>query len=186
MLALTGALLLLARSGDELSLAWFMLSLAVFLLGMGLANPLGSALALQPFGRQAGLASALLGFLQMGCAACATTIATLLPLPSATALGAVLATSTGLALGLLMIHGRGRRPDAPIGSPERLVAKTKAQALDVWEPRWRRLRWQSTRSLGRPRIGCRLWLALPNTAEASAAMSRRHDYCACSPRRVAI
>lgn len=108
VLALTGALLLLARSGDELSLAWFMLSLAVFLLGMGLANPLGSALALQPFGRQAGLASALLGFLQMGCAACATTIATLLPLPSATALGAVLATSTGLALGLLMIHGRGR------------------------------------------------------------------------------
>lgn len=37
----------------------------VFLLGMGLINPLGTAITLQPFGHQAGAASALLGFLQM-------------------------------------------------------------------------------------------------------------------------
>lgn len=107
LLALTGALLLLARSGDELSLAWFAVSLTVFLLGMGLANPLGTALALQPFGRHAGLASALLGFFQMGCAACATTVATLLPLPAATSLAAVLATSTGFSVFLLMVRSSG-------------------------------------------------------------------------------
>ena len=73
LLALTGSVLLLATVGAELSLIWFTLALTVFLFGMGLANPLGTALALQPFGNQAGLASALLGFMQMSCAALATT-----------------------------------------------------------------------------------------------------------------
>jgi hypothetical protein len=48
-------------------------SLTIFLFGMGTFNPLGTAIALQPFARQAGAASALLGFLQMGRAALAIT-----------------------------------------------------------------------------------------------------------------
>jgi DHA1 family bicyclomycin/chloramphenicol resistance-like MFS transporter len=37
----------------------------VFLLGMGIVNPLGTAQALSPFGDKAGAASALVGFWQM-------------------------------------------------------------------------------------------------------------------------
>ena len=47
----------------------FTMAIALYLFGMGLINPLGTAIALHPFGQQAGFASALLGFLQMGCAA---------------------------------------------------------------------------------------------------------------------
>ncbi|MHA7776050.1 Bcr/CflA family efflux MFS transporter [Roseibium sp. M-1] len=53
----------LVWQGDNLP--GFSAGLVLYLLGMGLLNPAGTALALQPFGREAGLASALLGFLQM-------------------------------------------------------------------------------------------------------------------------
>ena len=39
--------------------------MSVFLLGMGIVNPLGTAQALSPFGEKAGAASALVGFWQM-------------------------------------------------------------------------------------------------------------------------
>ena len=47
----------------------FLAAMCVFLLGMGIVNPLGSAQALSPFGEKAGAASALLGFWQMMAAA---------------------------------------------------------------------------------------------------------------------
>ena len=96
-LAFAGSALVLACASTGLSLIWFTLALTVFLFGMGLANPLGTALALQPFGSQAGVASALLGFLQMSCAAVATTANTLLPFPAATAIGILLTVYTGIA-----------------------------------------------------------------------------------------
>lgn len=74
-------------------LASFSVSLTIFLFGMGIFNPLGTAIALQPFAQQAGAASALLGFLQMGCAALAITFGGMLALPIYTALGVVLFTS---------------------------------------------------------------------------------------------
>ncbi|MFT4097769.1 MAG: multidrug effflux MFS transporter [Rhodoblastus sp.] len=92
-----GSVLLLAGGGAP-TLAWFALSLVVFLSGMGLANPLGTAMTMQPFASHAGLASALLGFLQMTCAALATTFVTLLPFPPATALAIVLCGSSALAI----------------------------------------------------------------------------------------
>ena len=61
LLAFIGSALVLACVAAGLSLIWFTLALTVFLFGMGLVNPLGTALTLQPFGNQAGLASALLG-----------------------------------------------------------------------------------------------------------------------------
>lgn len=94
-LALAGGVLLLAGSQ---TVTMFSVSLAVFLLGMGMVNPLGTAITLQPFGHQAGTASALLGFLQMGSAALAISIASSLDLPAYTALGAVLAGCTALSL----------------------------------------------------------------------------------------
>lgn len=65
--ALGGAMLLaFALAPDILR---YTLGVVIFLVGMGLVNPLATARALQPFGQQAGLAAALLGFLQMAAAA---------------------------------------------------------------------------------------------------------------------
>ena len=65
---------------------------------MGLINPLGTAIALDPFGKQAGLASALLGFLQMGCAAIGASIASVLPFQPFASLAVILTAGSALAL----------------------------------------------------------------------------------------
>jgi DHA1 family bicyclomycin/chloramphenicol resistance-like MFS transporter len=54
------------------TVAAFIIATCVFLLGMGIVNPLGTAQALSPFGTNAGAASALLGFWQMTGAAIAS------------------------------------------------------------------------------------------------------------------
>ncbi|MNY90579.1 Bicyclomycin resistance protein [compost metagenome] len=76
----------------------FSTAMTVFLIGMGLINPLGTAVTLQPFGQNAGAASALLGFLQMGCAAISIAITSALPLSPYLAFSAVIATSLLMAL----------------------------------------------------------------------------------------
>ncbi|MDR6711075.1 DHA1 family bicyclomycin/chloramphenicol resistance-like MFS transporter [Pseudomonas hunanensis] len=94
MIALVGSVVLLWGPTD---FTCFCIALSIFLLGMGLFNPLGTALALHPFGKQAGAASALLGFMQMGCAALAITCGTLLTLPPYTVLGVVLVSAMATA-----------------------------------------------------------------------------------------
>lgn len=84
-------------------------ALALYLFGMGLINPLGTAIALQPFGKQAGLASALLGFLQMSCAAIGTTLAAALPVAPALSLAIVLFAAAALALVLFIPVGKVSR-----------------------------------------------------------------------------
>jgi DHA1 family bicyclomycin/chloramphenicol resistance-like MFS transporter len=76
----------------------FTMAIALYLFGMGLINPLGTAIALHPFGRQAGLASALLGFLQMGLAAVGALFASVLPLQPFASLAVILTTGSALAL----------------------------------------------------------------------------------------
>ncbi|MEK1942613.1 MAG: multidrug effflux MFS transporter [Pseudomonas sp.] len=75
----------------------FCLFLTVFLLGMGIVNPLATAIALHPFAANAGAASALLGFLQMGCAAAAITVGTSLSLSAYASLGVISATALSAA-----------------------------------------------------------------------------------------
>lgn len=75
LLAPAGGLVMTLRP----DLSGFIAGVAVFLSGMGLVNPLGTARALQPFAREAGLASALLGFLQMAVAAALTAVLSLFP-----------------------------------------------------------------------------------------------------------
>lgn len=94
IIALAGSVALLIGKED---IYFFSAALVVFLLGMGLINPLGTAIALQPFARQAGAASALLGFLQMGCAALSISIAAALHLPAYTSLGVILAANLTLS-----------------------------------------------------------------------------------------
>lgn len=97
VIALAGGVAMFAFAALP-SFASFTMAIALFLFGMGLINPLGTALALSPFGRQAGLASALLGFLQMGCAAIGASFASALPLAPSTSLAVVLTTASTLAL----------------------------------------------------------------------------------------
>ncbi len=105
-IALAGSLALLVGPPD---FYFFSAALSVFLLGMGILNPLATAIALQPFGQQAGAASALLGFLQMGCAATAITLGSAGGLTAYSALGIILSAS--LTASLLVF--RALRSTAP-------------------------------------------------------------------------
>ena len=79
-----GGLLFGLYATHHASLVTIAFAASVFLLGMGLGNPLCSAISLSPFGAHAGLASALLGFLQMaGAAIGAALCLRLLPNPVA-------------------------------------------------------------------------------------------------------
>lgn len=108
--ALTGGLWLVVQAGS-MQPAPFMAAVTVFLAGMGLVNPVGTGLALEPFGDRAGIASALLGFLQMACAAIGTALIGALPVPPAiTYSWIVLCGSALAALSFSPAAWRGRRP----------------------------------------------------------------------------
>ncbi|WP_103308153.1 MULTISPECIES: multidrug effflux MFS transporter [unclassified Pseudomonas] len=85
---------------------WYALSMVTFLWGMGLANPLGTAITMGPFGKEAGMASALLGFLSMGAAALTTWLASVLSFAPVTTLGGIQATACLLALVLFLLRGK--------------------------------------------------------------------------------
>jgi DHA1 family bicyclomycin/chloramphenicol resistance-like MFS transporter len=77
--------------------ASYLLPMLVFLFGMGMLNPIGTALTLTPFGERAGAASALLGFMQMAAAALAIVTATTIAASPFLALSLVLAATTTCA-----------------------------------------------------------------------------------------
>ena len=103
-IAWAGSIALLLGQQDA---TYFSVALTIYLLGMGMINPLGTAIALQPFGAKAGAASALLGFLQMGCAALAIGIASVLPVSTYMGFCIVLTSCQAVALVIFM---RGVRP----------------------------------------------------------------------------
>ena len=112
-IALGGSLFLFAFAAAPAFMP-FTTAIALYLLGMGLINPLGTAIALHPFGRQAGLASALLGFLQMGCAAIGASLASVLPLRPFASLAVILTAGSALAL-LVFLPVAVRRPQTELG-----------------------------------------------------------------------
>jgi DHA1 family bicyclomycin/chloramphenicol resistance-like MFS transporter len=78
----------------------FLCAMSVFVLGMGIVNPLGTAQALSPFGEKAGAASALVGFWQMMSAAIAVWLAATVSHDAMFALGIVLTVASLVAMGL--------------------------------------------------------------------------------------
>ncbi|MDP9781957.1 DHA1 family bicyclomycin/chloramphenicol resistance-like MFS transporter [Pseudomonas fluorescens] len=102
--AMTGGGLLLVGPAAP-GLGWYALSMITFLWGMGLANPLGTAITMGPFGKEAGMASALLGFLSMGAAALTTWLASVLSFAPVTTLGGIQATACLVALVLFLLRG---------------------------------------------------------------------------------
>jgi DHA1 family bicyclomycin/chloramphenicol resistance-like MFS transporter len=104
---LGGVLLLLAHWADH-SIWTYFIPVMVFLTGFGMVSPLVTATALQPFGDRAGLASALLGFLQMAGASIGVVLTA--SIASATlGIGTVQASLTMLGL-ILYLAGKRAVP----------------------------------------------------------------------------
>jgi MFS transporter, DHA1 family, multidrug resistance protein len=106
LLAAVGSIATLLVSLFNPTFLPFLGATAVFLLGMGIVNPLGTAQALSPFGEKAGAASALLGFWQMMVAAIGVWLAATIPHEAMFALGAVLSITSLVALGLYAMRAR--------------------------------------------------------------------------------
>ncbi len=111
-IALAGSIALLAGSAGLLH---FSVSMSIFLFGIGLLNPLGTAMALQPFGARAGAASALLGFLQMGAASLTITAMAAAEGPANRLLGEVLVACMGMSLTFLLLpQNKVQAPATPV------------------------------------------------------------------------
>lgn len=82
----------------------FLGAMCVFLLGMGIANPLGTAKALSPFGDRAGAASALIGFFQMMSAAIGVWLVATVPYQALFSLGVVLTAFSLVAFALYALR----------------------------------------------------------------------------------
>jgi DHA1 family bicyclomycin/chloramphenicol resistance-like MFS transporter len=104
--AATGSIAILLVSLLSPTFPWFLGAMSVFLLGMGIVNPLGTAQALSPFGEKAGAASALLGFWQMMNAAIGVWLAATVSHEAMFALGLVLTAFSLLAVGLYPLRAR--------------------------------------------------------------------------------
>jgi DHA1 family bicyclomycin/chloramphenicol resistance-like MFS transporter len=98
LLAAAGSIAILLVSMFNPGFLPFLAAMSVFLLGMGIVNPLGTAQALSPFGEKAGAASALLGFWQMMGAAIGVSLAATISHQAMLALGIVLTGASLLAL----------------------------------------------------------------------------------------
>jgi DHA1 family bicyclomycin/chloramphenicol resistance-like MFS transporter len=107
LLAAAGSIAILLVSMFDPRFLPFLAGMSVFLLGMGIVNPLGTAQALSPFGDKAGAASALLGFWQMMGAAIGVWLAATISHEAMFALGIVLTVASTLALLLYTMRKKG-------------------------------------------------------------------------------
>ncbi len=113
--ALGGGLLVWAAAAyNPGDLFTFTAAISVFLFGMGMVNPLSTAMALVPFATQAGSASAMLGFLQMAGAAVGAALVTALSnYEPMTALGLILIAAQIIAIIVFgLLRARSPAPEA--------------------------------------------------------------------------
>jgi DHA1 family bicyclomycin/chloramphenicol resistance-like MFS transporter len=104
--AATGSVIILLVSIFHPTFLAFLAGMCVFLLGMGIVNPLGTAQALSPFGAKAGAASALVGFWQMMTAAIGVWLAATVSREAMFALGVVLTVFSLIAVGLYALRAK--------------------------------------------------------------------------------
>jgi MFS transporter, DHA1 family, multidrug resistance protein len=102
----TGGIAMLLVSLYSPAFLPFLGAMSVFLLGMGIVNPLGTAQALSPFGAKAGAASALVGFWQMMTAAIGVWLAATISHDALYALGVVLTVFSLAAVGLYTLRAK--------------------------------------------------------------------------------
>lgn len=108
LIAFLGGVAILAAACMHANVATFIAATCIFLLGMGVVNPLGTAQTLSPFGTHAGAASALLGFWQMTGAAIGVFLVATIVTDALLALGIVL--TGGCLLAMLLYAMRSRAP----------------------------------------------------------------------------
>jgi DHA1 family bicyclomycin/chloramphenicol resistance-like MFS transporter len=108
LLAAAGSFAMLLVALYRPSFLPFLAAMSVFLLGMGIVSPLGTAQALSPFGDKAGAASALVGFWQMMTAAIGVWLAATISHEALFALGVVLTMFSFAAVGLYMLRSKPR------------------------------------------------------------------------------
>jgi DHA1 family bicyclomycin/chloramphenicol resistance-like MFS transporter len=106
LVAATGSIAMLLVALYSPTLLSYLGALSVFLLGMGIVNPLGTAQALSPFGDKAGAASALVGFWQMMTAAIGVWLAATISHEALFALGVVLTGFSFAAVGLYTLRAK--------------------------------------------------------------------------------
>ena len=106
LLAAVGSVAMLLVSILNAAFLPFLGAMSVFLLGMGIVNPLGTAQALSPFGDKAGAASALLGFWQMMGAAIGVWLAATISHQAMFALGIVLTVASLAAVTLYTLRAK--------------------------------------------------------------------------------
>ena len=106
--AVTGGIAMLLVSLYSPNFLSYLGASSVFLLGMGIVNPLGTAQALSPFGDKAGAASALVGFWQMMMAAIGVWLAATISHEALFALGVVLTLFSLAAVGLYTLRAKAR------------------------------------------------------------------------------
>jgi DHA1 family bicyclomycin/chloramphenicol resistance-like MFS transporter len=109
LVAATGSIAMLMVSLYSPSFLPFLGAMSVFLLGMGIVNPLGTAQALSPFGDKAGVASALVGFWQMMTAAIGVWLAATISHGALFALGVVLTAFSLVAVGLYAMRAKAAK-----------------------------------------------------------------------------
>jgi DHA1 family bicyclomycin/chloramphenicol resistance-like MFS transporter len=114
--AATGSIAMLLVALYSPTLLSYLGALSVFLLGMGIVNPLGTAQALSPFGDKAGAASALVGFWQMMTAAIGVWLAATISHEALFALGVVLTVFSLLAVGLYTLRAKADRKLVVVGA----------------------------------------------------------------------
>ncbi|HEY1025666.1 MAG TPA: Bcr/CflA family drug resistance efflux transporter, partial [Sphingobacteriaceae bacterium] len=101
-----GLLLVAGTAAGGLSLPLMVLLVGLFLSCQGFIFPNASALALAPFSKHAGSASALMGALQMGLGALASASVSIFNNQTAVPMTAVMAACTASGLLILMIGNR--------------------------------------------------------------------------------
>ncbi|MGJ4948995.1 multidrug effflux MFS transporter [Bradyrhizobium sp. HKCCYLS20291] len=106
-LACVGAAMVLLLALFDGRFLPFLAGVCMFLLGMGMVNPLCSAKTLSPFGDRAGAASALLGFWQMLAAALGVALAAVIAKNPMIGLGLVLVLASILAAAVFQGRARG-------------------------------------------------------------------------------
>lgn len=103
------------------SLGGTLVMIFLVLCCIGLINPNTSALSMAPFSKNAGVASALLGTMQLGLGAAASFGVSIFSSRSSTPMAAIMAVSSVIALCVLLfgrryiIHEVGVDPSAPVG-----------------------------------------------------------------------
>ena len=108
LVSATGSIAMLGVALYSPILLSYLGALSVFLLGIGIVNPLGTAQALSPFGDKAGAASALVGFWQMMTAAIGVWLAATISHQALFALGVVLTVFSLAAVGLYTMRAKRR------------------------------------------------------------------------------